>query len=282
MNRLLQFLPPSFIRAAGRLRFMFPVLRRPIDFLEQRVARTGRIAHGAGKGLLFDGRGCLPGYMTGTSEPLEQELVLKYSRPGGVVYDIGANVGFYAIIAARATGPSGTVYAFEPTADLAERIRSNAEMNSLLNLEVIEAAVCLENGMIEFETSPTHSVNSIRRISSFSERSMRMVNSTRLDTFSVANRPPDLLLVDVEGAEIEALESGLETISRFKPVIMAEVHGLGDKFIEFFDRALRPLDYVGSTYDGRPLLSEPVRYHALLVPNGQRILRQTVSNIRTS
>jgi FkbM family methyltransferase len=243
-----------------------PILREPIGFLGRTIAQEGRIAHGAGKGLWFNARGSNPGYVAGTSEPLEQELVLRYSRPGGVVYDLGANIGFYAVIAARAVGPSGAVFAFEPTPTLAKRAQANGARNALHQLQIIEAAVCMEDGMVEFETSATQLVNSIRRISSLSDRSASLVRSVRLDTFAAQHRPPDLLLIDIEGAEIEALESGLKTISRSRPVIMVEVHALGKQFIDFFDRTLRPMGYEGSTYDGQPLPAESIRYHALLVP----------------
>jgi hypothetical protein len=66
---------------------------------------------------------------------------------------------------------------------------------------------------------------------------------------------------------MEVLESGLETISRCRPVIMVEVHWLGPSFIDYFEQTLKPLGYLGSTYDGKPLCSEQVRYHALLVPD---------------
>jgi Methyltransferase FkbM domain len=92
------------------------------------------------------------------------------------------------------------------------------------------------------------------------------VVSVRLDRFVTSRRAPTLLLVDVEGAEIQVLESGLETISRYRPIIMVEVHWLGASFIDFFERELQPLGYIASTYDGKPLRSDPVRYHALLVP----------------
>jgi FkbM family methyltransferase len=265
-STLLRLLPASFIRVAGRLWRNVPILREPIGFLGRTMAQEGRIAHGAGKGLFFNARGSNPGYVAGTSEPLEQELVLRYSRSGGVVYDLGANIGFYAVIAARAVGPSGMVYAFEPTTALAERARSNGLKNSLHNLEIVEAAVCLQDGTVEFETSETNLINSIRRVSSQSDRSVSIVRSIRLDTFAVGHRPPDLLLIDIEGAEIEALESGLKTISSSRPVIMVEVHALGRQFIDFFERTLQPMGYVGSTYEGQSLPAEPVRYHALLVP----------------
>jgi Methyltransferase FkbM domain len=74
------------------------------------------------------------------------------------------------------------------------------------------------------------------------------------------------MLIDIEGSEIEALESGLQMIAQHRPVIMVEVHWLGQKFIEFVNRALLPLHYTAMTYQGRPLISENKRYHALLLP----------------
>jgi FkbM family methyltransferase len=273
MNALLKLLPASFIRAAGRLQFRIPILRKPINFVGQALTGEGVIQRGAGKGLRFNARGCNSGYLTGTSEPLEQELVLKYSFTGAVVYDLGANAGFYAVIAARAVGAAGQVYAFEPTPELAVRARNNAAINSLDNLCVVEAAISHQDGMIEFEIGASHVNNSIRNQNSQRNQRAILVRSTRLDTFAADHRPPDLLLIDIEGAEIEAIESGLETISRYRPAIMVEVHWLGRTFIDFCESALKPLGYEASTYNGEPLSDEPVRYHALLVPKGSKSLK---------
>jgi FkbM family methyltransferase len=265
MKILLNLLPARLIRIAGRLQFRFPILRKPINFIGQSLSGKGVIQRGAGKGLRFDARGCNPGYLAGTSEPLEQDLILEYSVSGAVVYDIGANAGFYATIAARLVGATGTVYAFEPTPELAVRARSNAALNGLDNLEVIEAAVSQQDGTVNFRVGPSHVNNSIA--SSVPDENTIRVQSVRLDTFVASHRAPSLLLIDAEGAEMEVLESGLETISRCRPVIMVEVHWLGPSFIDYFEQTLKPLGYLGSTYDGKPLCSEQVRYHALLVPD---------------
>lgn len=267
MNTLLKLLPAPFIRTLGHLQFRFSGLRRPINFLGQLFAGDGVIQRGAGKGLRFNARGCNPGYLTGTSEPLEQETLLKYAVPGRVVYDLGANAGFYAVIAARAVASGrGTVYAFEPTPQLAARVRSNAALNSLDNLCVVEAAISGQDGMIGFNIGASHVNNSIRERSGREDRHRIFVKSIRLDTFAAEHRPPDLLLIDIEGAEIDAIESGLRMISRHRPVIMVEVHWLGRTFIDFCGSVLKPMGYVASTYDNRPLSSELIRYHALLLP----------------
>src|SRR5580704_13955262 len=97
-NLLLKAIPAPLIRAVGRLQFKVPALRRVINLVGHSLAREGIIQRGAGKGLHFNASGCNPGYLAGTSEPLEQELVLNHSPLGGVVYNLGANAGFYAMI----------------------------------------------------------------------------------------------------------------------------------------------------------------------------------------
>jgi FkbM family methyltransferase len=263
-NLILRLLPSPVIRAAGRLQFKIPALRKLINLVGHGLAGEGVIQRGAGKGLFFNARGCNPGYLAGTTEPLEQEILLKYSTLGGVFYDVGGNAGFHAMIAARAVGPTGCVYAFEPTPTLAARIRDNAARNSFKNVHVVEAAISQIDGQISFHVlGPLSLLNSVRTDAAAETVS---VNSIRLNTFSADHRPPDLLLIDVEGSEIEVLESGLEMITRHRPVIMVEVHYLGQTFIDFVHRTLLPLRYTAATYQGGPLVVENKRYHALLVP----------------
>jgi FkbM family methyltransferase len=264
LSAILKLLPAPLIRTAGRLQFKFPILAKPVNFIGRMLATEGVIQRGSGKGLRFNARGCHPGYLTGTSEPLEQELLLECCRPGSIVYDIGANAGFYALIAARAVGPSGRVYAFEPTPDLADRIRANAALNSFQNIEIVQAAVSSSNGVVEFKVSDSHTSNAISKATDSLRRSAISVRSIRLDSFVMEHQPPNLVLMDIEGAEIEALESGLQTIARYRPVIMVEVHWLGAAFTNFFEQRLKPIGYVASTYEGGPLSIEAVRYHAIL------------------
>ncbi len=95
-----------------------------------------------------------------------------------------------------------------------------------------------------------------------------VVQSTTIDSFAANNPPPDILMIDIEGAEIEALSGGLLTIAEYRPTVLVEVHWLGERFLKFVDTHLRPLGYEATTYDGQPLPREPVRYHCLLQPTG--------------
>ena len=264
MNSLLKILPPSLVRAVGRLQFRFPFLRKMINKVGQSLTGEGTILRGAGKGLYFNATGCNPGFLVGTSEPLEQELLLRYAKEGKVVYDLGANAGYYVVIAAREVGSTGHVYAFEPTPDLVARIKENVIKNSFENVTVVDAAVAAEDGEVSFGIIGDLSVsNSIRFADS---RDSVRVRALRLDTFVQQNRPPDLLLVDIEGAELAALEGSLQLLAQHKPVVMVEVHWLGQEFLDFLAKSILPLGYKATTYEGAPLPTEKVRYHALLLP----------------
>lgn len=266
MNTIVRLLPAPFIRAAGRLQFRLPFLSKPINFLGQLLASSGVIQRGAGKGLRFNGRGCNPGYVAGTSGPLEQSLILRHLSTGMVFYDVGANAGFYAVIGARAVGSTGHVYAFEPMPQLANRVRENASLNSLTNLTTVEAAVSDVDDIVTFGTrGPLSTNNSICATGTDVEK--LKVRSLRLDTYSLQHRPPSLMLVDIEGDEIRALQGGLQMIAKYRPVVMVEVHWLGQTFLDFFDDVMKPLGYSGTTYDGKSLPTEPIKYHALLVPS---------------
>ncbi|WP_309716913.1 FkbM family methyltransferase [Armatimonas sp.] len=264
MNRLLKIIPPSLVRAAGRLQFRFPFLRNIINKVGQSLTGEGTILRGAGQGLYFNSTGCNPGFLVGTSEPLEQEILLRYAKEGKVVYDLGANAGYYVVIAAREVGHMGHVYAFEPTPDLVARIKENVTKNSFENVTVVDAAVTAEDGEVSFGIIGDLSIsNSIRFAES---RDSVRVRALRLDTFVQQNRPPDLMLVDIEGAELAALQGSLQLLAQHKPVVMVEVHWLGQEFLDFLAKSVLPLGYKATTYEGDPLPTGNVRYHALLLP----------------
>jgi FkbM family methyltransferase len=264
-KKILSITPDFLIRFLGRVQFQFPVLRPLINKAAQRViSGEGVIQRGEGEGLRFDATHCNPGYLTGTSDPEEQSLLVDVLSEGDVFYDLGANAGFYAVIAAREVGPQGHVYAFEPTPELADRIRYNGRLNEFKHLTVVEAAVCNRNGSIEFGSEGFDVQNSIQRAEGENAIEVRAVT---LDAWAEKQRPPDVLMMDIEGAELDALRGAKDLIRKHRPFMLIEVHWLGQEFIDFVKQELAPLGYEASTYSGDPLPKDKIdRYHALLVP----------------
>ncbi|MDX6659191.1 MAG: hypothetical protein QOJ55_13, partial [Solirubrobacteraceae bacterium] len=110
------------------------------------------VAYGLGAGLRLSMRWLpishahLGSIAFGNLESSVQEAMLRHIPAGGVFYDVGANLGFFALLGAHMTGPEGRVVAFEPAPDNAAAIRHNAEVNALLNVEVVEKAVAAAGG----------------------------------------------------------------------------------------------------------------------------------------
>src|SRR6267142_6701409 len=116
--------------------------------------RTLRVRSGPGRGLLFE---LNPRWETATwdgSYELEIQWVLQERlKPGSVFYDVGANLGFYSLLAAR---QGAQVFAFEPDAQNAESLERHARLNSLsAKIEVIHAAVFSTSGFVALEPADT-------------------------------------------------------------------------------------------------------------------------------
>ncbi len=82
----------------------------------------------------------------GVLEVPVQEALRRTLPPGGVLFDVGANIGFFSMLAGRIVGQNGRVYAFEPAPRNAEAIRRGAAANGFSNIEVIERAAFERSG----------------------------------------------------------------------------------------------------------------------------------------
>ena len=89
-------------------------------------------------------------YFNGDVEPEVQAVLGKYLRPGMTVYDIGANIGFFSLLAARLVGAAGRVTAFEADPEIAARLRENVVRNQGAPISVEEKAVWSSSSPVFF------------------------------------------------------------------------------------------------------------------------------------
>lgn len=230
---------------------------------------VGVIAYGPAKGLKIDSTLGFPGYQLGTTEPDQQQWLVKNLASGDVVYEIGANVGFFALLCARLVGKDGWVYALEPHPDCANACRTNLAINGFENASVHELAVSDTDGVVELNVSQTSTALArVRREGSGDDLANIQVASARLDTLAKTEgfRAPTVLMIDVEGHEIEVLRGCHNLIQRHKPSILCEVHWLGKGFTDYFQDELAPLGYQISNLEGGPAIETPDRWHTVLTP----------------
>jgi len=172
------------------------------------------------------------GYWIGTYEVPVQDLLGALSLPGYIFYDIGASLGVFSLAFARAIGPNGRVFAFEPEPRNCRRIREMAIRNGLQGrLELVEAAVWSRTvpGGAPFRRGGRQDtyggVSADGVIPVLAEGEMRLVPLICLDEFIRRGNPaPDVLKIDVEGGECEVLKGGEELFFRARPTLICEVH----------------------------------------------------------
>ena len=161
------------------------------------------------------------GCWLGSYEYQKQRALQHELKIGDVVYDIGANVGFYSLLASVIVGETGHVYSFEPFPENLRELRRHLEMNHIKNCTVIDAAVSSTNGEANFDPSDD------RCIGRLAAAGRLRVRTVTLDELALRKliRPPNLMKIDIEGAELECLRGAAEVIHVSRPIIFLATHG---------------------------------------------------------
>ena len=152
-------------------------------------------------------------------EPDETPFVIGRLRPGDVFLDVGANVGYYALLAAEAVGPRGAVHAFEPVPANCAALRANVALNNLENVTTNEMAVgdgaARELTLYIRAGAENSGWASVTRSETRPGEPVR-VPATTLDEF-VGDRGIErvaLVKIDAEGAEPLVLRGGARLLGR--------------------------------------------------------------------
>lgn len=276
MNRFAKIVfgavPPPLLHFISRNQWRSRTLRRVCSWGASFVkGQDGVILHGAGQGLQFNVAGSHSGFILGNHEPEVQQFLASVLRPGQVYYDVGANVGFFAVIAARIMGPSGQVVCFEPLPANARQIEYNARLNHFPNITVRSEALGGSNRTEVFQTSLEPTWGMLSTVGKAPEQSSGQISVEvrTLDSLCKAGGvpAPDVIKMDIEGAEAEALQGAMETLTRSRPLLVIELHRTNGPVLAI----LESLGYV-STVLGSEVAAKDVEWDAniLAVPRERR------------
>lgn len=155
----------------------------------------------------------------GSWEPFETEIFKGLVKPGMTVVDIGANIGYYSLLASRLVGESGKVYAFEPFENTFEILKRNIAVNGLHNILPTRKAILDKVGIMRLYFSRyTPACNSVTGKGKFV-----FVPCTTLDQ-ELKGYKVDLIKMDIEGAEALAFD-GMQTIIQNNPnlILLTEI-----------------------------------------------------------
>lgn len=183
------------------------------------------IRSGYAKGMLWQRyRRYVNGYWIGQYELPIQEAVAKRLRQGDVFYDIGANAGFFSLIASRIVGPFGKCVSFDPDPVNIESISQQIKLNGITNWIVVQEAVSDGMGRVAFSRSgpgaSTGHLGEARR----GEESIE-VRATTLDEAARRFGSPNFVKMDVEGEEGRVLKGAARLLREDRPVFLIELHG---------------------------------------------------------
>lgn len=184
--------------------------------------------------------------MNGIRETLATEVTKKIIKKGDVIIDIGANIGYYALLESRLAGPTGKVFAIEPVNENIKQLKKNIELNKYSNIEAFQLAIGDKDkkGFIYLsDRSNWCSMNYLEYVKVNKKIKKEVVEVMTLDRFLEDKPFPDLIRIDVEGYEYEILKGMQNLLKTNRPLkIFLEIHvtdDLREKMIENVDTLFR-------------------------------------------
>lgn len=160
------------------------------------------------------------GCWLGSYEYDKQKLFVRKVKKGDVVYDIGAHVGFYTLLASELVGPDGRVIAFEPLPWNLGYLHRHLALNSCENVTVFEAAVGDSTAFVRFEERASSAMGFV---SSQGSLEVEMVSLDELVLNGMLPRP-NIIKMDIEGGEYHALEGATRILTENHPTIFLATH----------------------------------------------------------
>ena len=189
------------------------------------------------------------------------DAALPHVPPDGVVFDIGANIGYFSRLLAERAGFHGTLHLFEPLPHLASLCRENFADPMAFRATVHEFALSDRDGVDEFLVAGNGNLGwNTLIVEKATDDMMRVTVPVRVfDAAGIADRP-DFIKIDVEGAEYRVLRGMAGSLARWdpKPVILCEV-GWGRRHPQFADQVAAFDDLVALGYTLRTLDGAAIR-----------------------
>ncbi|MFZ6678777.1 FkbM family methyltransferase [Undibacterium sp. Tian12W] len=177
-------------------------------------------------------------------EPHVTSIFKQYVKPGMRVLDIGANIGYFSLLAASLVGDSGKVFAVEPNAENCKLLEASKKLNSYAQISVLQFAAGRSCGLLSLNTSYSNGTTSTLSDDMTLLRASRTVAAMKLDDYRGLDGGVDFIKIDIEGAEYNALFGARNLLERCKPSIISEfsptampaISGVdGREYLKFLD-----------------------------------------------
>lgn len=197
-------------------------------------------------------------YYEANYEPVTFDFLRRNCKKGGVFLDCGAHIGLFAVVGAKLVGETGKVFSFEPTPKTREVLTEVVEINDCQNItEIRGEAIAAEKGTATFFDTGDDASNANSLVKTDRHANGLTVPTISIDEFAAErNLKIDVLKIDVEGAELDALRGGFETFKNISPPLSLGLHpnaikAMGATLEEIWD-FLSQFDYQ-MNWEGKPV-----------------------------
>jgi FkbM family methyltransferase len=264
LPRLTDAVPRGWLVTLNRFPLLRTWARLGVDVLARRTTPTGVrevvVPTGPLQGLRlvldFDHAGERAIWLN-TYEPWVQRKLGEVIRPGHLVFDVGAYIGTYALLMRR-LAPNCRVVAFEPDPRNRSRLEENLALNGADDVVVLADAVGAEEATVNFTSAGMHG---------YIGEGDDQVRTTTLDSLVLAYGTPDVVIMDIQGAEVEALQGARELLQAGKTTWLVELHGdKGATAAAALEDAGYTLETPDPRFDADRLLRRSGRTHVVARP----------------
>jgi FkbM family methyltransferase len=164
-------------------------------------------------------------YVFGSYELPTIHFLEKALKPGENVLDVGAQVGYTALVFSKIIGEKGRVFAFEPEKANYESLQKNFALNNLTNIETFKKAVAETSKTLRLYLSNDNNAGAHSTV--FNDRTLKSdyeeVEAITIDSIMQQLPKISCIKIDVEGAEIDVIDGAKELLKRDSPFIVAEL-----------------------------------------------------------
>jgi FkbM family methyltransferase len=167
-------------------------------------------------------------YWTGAHERHVQDTLADVLRPGMTFWDIGAHIGFFSMLASRFVTSSGRVDAFEPFPPNQIRFAKSLKLNQLENVCVHPIALGSRSGITQFHINDSSLMGSLVPQGDVAPLPVQCLSA---DDAARTLEPPDVMKIDVEGAELDVLQGAGRLLLSVRPTVLIELTSI-DMLVE--------------------------------------------------
>jgi FkbM family methyltransferase len=199
--------------------FVGRMIRWPLRFIPAEAQLP--ILQGVLKGKRWIAGSSTHGCWAGSYEYEKQLLFTQTITKGSVVFDIGAHVGFYTLLASMLVQSQGRVFAFEPLPRNAIYLSEHVRINNISNVQIVKAAVTNTCGQLYFDDIAGNSMGKIADSGRIQVKAVSIDELVADGTIPL----PNFIKIDVEGAEYLVLTGAQQTLIKAQPTLFLATHG---------------------------------------------------------